>query len=208
VSFFFCIENRIANSTIPPWESKLPLTRKSKLKKRQRADPRALPKQGGDPFQQLWVADIHASRERGTVMQNRCPAITRCRGAVGHFVIPLGRHLILPEMMRLQGMDPSTVKQVVSDSALGHQVGNAMSQNVLERIFGALLPAAGLAPHGFFVDRWVLRIHQSTSPFNCWFTFPKFDVLKSVYDLAYTRWRDVIQTISIWLFEFVVANEE
>ena len=38
------------------------------------------------------------------------------------------------EMMKLQGMNPETFNQVVSDKELGQQVGNAMSVNVIERI--------------------------------------------------------------------------
>ena len=56
--------------------------------------------------------------------------------------------------MRLQGMDPTEFVAVVSDSQLGKQLGNAMSVNVLERIFTRVLPAAGLAKPGTLVDVW------------------------------------------------------
>ena len=59
-----------------------------------------------------------------------------------------------PEMMRLQGMDPESFKVVVSDCQWGYQIGNAMSCNVLERIFVRLLPAAGLHPAALLRDRW------------------------------------------------------
>mmetsp|Transcript_58005 Transcript_58005/g.175343 ORF Transcript_58005/g.175343 Transcript_58005/m.175343 type:complete len:122 (-) Transcript_58005:613-978(-) len=58
------------------------------------------------------------------------------------------------EMMRLQGMQPRSFRQVVSDAQLGKQIGNAMSKNVLERLFARLLPAAGLVAHGAVSDRW------------------------------------------------------
>ena len=50
----------------------------------------------------------------------------------------------IKEMMRLQGIDPETFKQVVSDSVMGQQLGNAMSVNVMERILAKALLAAGL----------------------------------------------------------------
>merc|ERR1719330_470785 len=57
-------------------------------------------------------------------------------------------------MMRLQGMNPEGFVQKVSDAQLGKQIGNAMSVNVLERIFVRLLPAAGLYPARSLRDRW------------------------------------------------------
>mmetsp|Transcript_35379 Transcript_35379/g.82169 ORF Transcript_35379/g.82169 Transcript_35379/m.82169 type:complete len:96 (+) Transcript_35379:2-289(+) len=56
--------------------------------------------------------------------------------------------------MRLQGMTPETFKVVVSDAQLGKQIGNAMSVNVLERLFVRALPAAGLAEARTLADRW------------------------------------------------------
>ena len=58
-------------------------------------------------------------------------------------------------IMRLQGMNPSKFHLAVSYGQLGKQLGNAMSINVLERIFVQLLPAAGLAQVGSLQDRWV-----------------------------------------------------
>ena len=58
-------------------------------------------------------------------------------------------------MLRCQGVERLFV-QVVTDTQLGAQIGNAMGQNVLERIFCKLLPAAGLVgPDCPLVDRWV-----------------------------------------------------
>merc|ERR1719482_1294041 len=56
--------------------------------------------------------------------------------------------------MRLQGMDPTAFKIVVSESQLGWQLGNTMSVNVLERIFVSLLPAAKLCKKSDVKDRW------------------------------------------------------
>mmetsp|Transcript_16932 Transcript_16932/g.53179 ORF Transcript_16932/g.53179 Transcript_16932/m.53179 type:complete len:95 (+) Transcript_16932:526-810(+) len=58
------------------------------------------------------------------------------------------------EMMRLQGMCPESFKTAVSEAQLGRQIGNAMSVNVLERLFARALPASGLVPHGSVPDRW------------------------------------------------------
>ena len=49
-------------------------------------------------------------------------------------------------------MDYSNFNQAVSDNELGKQVGNAMSVNVLERLFKHVLEAANLADN--LPDRW------------------------------------------------------
>ena len=56
--------------------------------------------------------------------------------------------------MRLQCMNPTEFAMVVSESQLGKQLGNAMSVNVLERIFARALPAAGLVKPGVLIDTW------------------------------------------------------
>ena len=66
--------------------------------------------------------------------------------------------------MRLQGMTPEAFKVAVSQAQLGKQIGNAMSCNVLERLFVRLLPAAGLAPAGSLVDRWGCAGPLASSP--------------------------------------------
>mmetsp|Transcript_56206 Transcript_56206/g.174307 ORF Transcript_56206/g.174307 Transcript_56206/m.174307 type:complete len:121 (-) Transcript_56206:526-888(-) len=84
------------------------------------------------------------------------PCLTCSRGQ-GHWITNRGRRLTKDEMMRLQGIDPASFKTVVSETQLGRQIGNAMSVNVLERIFVKALPAAGLAAHGSLTDRWQNR---------------------------------------------------
>ena len=59
----------------------------------------------------------------------------------------------LYEQMRCNGMDPSLFNLAVSESELGKQIGNSMSQNVIERILHSLLPAAGLV-EDIGMDRW------------------------------------------------------
>ena len=58
-------------------------------------------------------------------------------------------------MLRLMGMDPKLIQQnVVPQRELGHLIGNAMSTNILERIFLRLLPAVGLARGANLRGRW------------------------------------------------------
>merc|ERR1712194_785738 len=64
-----------------------------------------------------------------------------------------GRRMLKTEMMRLQGMDPTKFMVAVSESRLGHQLGNTMSVCVLERLFTQILPAAKLV-RGTIKDRW------------------------------------------------------
>merc|ERR1712232_991159 len=51
-------------------------------------------------------------------------------------------------------MDPSNFRLAVTETQLGKQLGNAMSVNVLERLFSHILPAAGLVDPGLLRDRW------------------------------------------------------
>merc|ERR1740121_2080166 len=83
------------------------------------------------------------------------PCLT-CNRAGGHWITNRGRRLTKAEMMRLQGIATPAegFVQRVSDPQLGKQIGNAMSVNVLERIFVRLLPAAGLWPARQLQDRW------------------------------------------------------
>ena len=58
-------------------------------------------------------------------------------------------------MLRLMGIDPRLVEQsVLPPRELGHLIGNAMSTNVLERIFLRLLPAVGRARREDLRGRW------------------------------------------------------
>merc|ERR1711920_1140528 len=75
-------------------------------------------------------------------------------GSYGHWITNRGRMLSKAEMMRLQGMTPEDFKVVVSQAQWGKQIGNAMSCNILERIFVRLLPAAGLYSAARLHDRW------------------------------------------------------
>jgi len=108
---------------------------------------------GCKPLKVPYVVDCDSSPSRMKWMQDASPCIT-CSRAAGHWVTSRGRRFTKDEMMRLQGMRPNKFKKVVSDNQLGIQVGNAMSVNVLERLFVRALPAAGLVAHGTLIDHW------------------------------------------------------
>merc|ERR1719309_1385288 len=92
-----------------------------------------------------------------SISQSQCCgpvlSISWSRGG-SHWVTNRARRLTKAEMMCLQGMAPKHFKVDVSECQLGKQIGNAMSANVLERLFIKLLPAAGLVRHGVLRDRW------------------------------------------------------
>lgn len=117
------------------------------------ATKRELRRQGSDPSEEDVVIDCDSTPAFSKWMPGVSPCIT-CGRSQGHWVTSRGRRFLKTEMMRLQGMDPTKFKVVVSDSRLGHQLGNTMSVNVLERLFCRALPAAGLARPGALRDRW------------------------------------------------------
>ena len=90
------------------------------------------------------VADID-----DTVMTYQCnalPCITATRASNGGYWLEWqGRRTSLKELMRAQGMDPDRMQQVTSDRTLGHAIGNAMTQTVMQNILKKLLPAVGFA---------------------------------------------------------------
>lgn len=113
-----------------------------------------LSKEGKNPFKNTYVIDADASTRFRSVMHDRVMCMTRSRAA-GHWLTSRGRRMNIREMMALQGMDYDKFKQDVTDRQLGCQIGNAMSQNVIERILTKLLPAAGLVSSKTrLVDRW------------------------------------------------------
>eukprot|EP00443_Scrippsiella_acuminata_P016363 CAMPEP_0115206868 /NCGR_PEP_ID=MMETSP0270-20121206/20425_1 /TAXON_ID=71861 /ORGANISM="Scrippsiella trochoidea, Strain CCMP3099" /LENGTH=440 /DNA_ID=CAMNT_0002620449 /DNA_START=67 /DNA_END=1387 /DNA_ORIENTATION=+ len=112
--------------------------------------------QGRDPFNEPWVIDCDSSENRMKKPMLDCAPCLTCSRGGGHWVTNRGRRMNKTEMMRLQAMTtPAEGFQVaVSDPQLGKQIGNAMSVNILERLFARLLPAARLAEPGSLVDRW------------------------------------------------------
>uniref|UniRef100_A0A6U6NTH1 DNA (cytosine-5-)-methyltransferase n=1 Tax=Zooxanthella nutricula TaxID=1333877 RepID=A0A6U6NTH1_9DINO len=110
---------------------------------------------GRDPLREPWVIDCDSTQARMSFALDRTPCMT-CRRADGHWISNRGRRMNKVEMMRLQGMPtPSEgFKVAVTEVQLGKQIGNAMSCNVLERLFVSLLPAVGLVPQGRLHDRY------------------------------------------------------
>jgi len=108
---------------------------------------------GEDPFKNTYVVDVDSTPRFCGVMYDRTMCMTKSR-PLGFWVTSRGRRMNKDEMLRCQGMERS-FEQVVRDSALGAQIGNAMSQNIIERLLCRLLPAAGLVqPTQRLYDRW------------------------------------------------------
>eukprot|EP00442_Polarella_glacialis_P036748 CAMPEP_0115067410 /NCGR_PEP_ID=MMETSP0227-20121206/11373_1 /TAXON_ID=89957 /ORGANISM="Polarella glacialis, Strain CCMP 1383" /LENGTH=380 /DNA_ID=CAMNT_0002453471 /DNA_START=59 /DNA_END=1201 /DNA_ORIENTATION=- len=113
-----------------------------------------LTKEGKNPLKKPFIIDCDSSLAFRGVMEDRVMCMTKSR-SLGHWVSSRGRRMNTDEMLRLQGMDRKHFIQAVPDKVLGAQIGNAMSQNVLERLLIRLLPAAGLvATDRKFCDRW------------------------------------------------------
>jgi len=128
-----------------------------------RAVLKKLTREGASPLTKTYVVDCDASEKFRSVMKDRTMCMTKSR-ASGFWVTSRGRRMNLDEMLRCQGMERS-FKQVVSDRAIGAQIGNAMSQNVIERLFVSLLPAAGLVQKDFPLrDRWAAAAKGVKAP--------------------------------------------
>ena len=83
------------------------------------------------------------------------PCLTASRGAGhGYWITRAGRKMTVPELFRLQGFDPSAINIAGgSDRQIGHMIGNAFSQTIVERVLARLLRAAALGPKKL-KDRW------------------------------------------------------
>lgn len=115
---------------------------------------------GEEPLKNAFVVDCDSSVGFGSVGKDKVMCMTKSR-ASGHWITSRGCRMNLDEMLRCQGMERS-FKQVVSNRVLGAQIGNAMSQNVIERLLTRLLPAAGLVSQDcHLVDRWALSVKQA-----------------------------------------------
>merc|ERR1719401_865309 len=117
-----------------------------------------LTRKGDKPLTNTFVVDCQASIGYRSVMRDQSICLTRAR-YLGYWLTNRARLMTRDEMLHLQGMERN-FKQVVSNSVLGKLIGNAMSQNVLERLLIRLLPAAGLISKGRMSklkDRWAER---------------------------------------------------
>lgn len=116
-----------------------------------------------DPLSRTFLIDVDASPNFRSYMEDRVMCMTKSRPC-GYWISSRGRRMNVDEMLRLQGME-RCFEQVVTDKVLGAQIGNAMSQNILERLFIRLLPFAGLVPkHTVLKDRWAKRCADPNWP--------------------------------------------
>jgi DNA (cytosine-5)-methyltransferase 1 len=126
--------------------------------------------QGRRPLIKTFTIDHNSSPSRSSCMFDKVMCMTRSRPR-GHWITSRGRAMNINEMLRCQGME-RCFTQVISDFELGRQIGNAMSQNVLERLLIRVLPAAGLVPPDVcLVDRWagsrpIKRLHDDEPDFR------------------------------------------
>ena len=116
-------------------------------------------KLGENPQSEPYVVDVDASDRKSQVIKNLSPCITRSR-CDGHWLLHRQRRMTPCEMLRLQGVDPTTFRQNVSDRSLGQQVGNAMSVNVVERLLYEVFRQTNLVPMNQ-KDRWVTGAAQA-----------------------------------------------
>ena len=110
---------------------------------------------GHDPNLHSYIVDCDASTAKSRSMLDVSPCITRSRYK-GHWIMNQNRRMTKQEMFRLQGMDPTAFSVAISDNSLGHQIGNAMSVNVIERVLLRALQAATKLKSGVTLghDRW------------------------------------------------------
>merc|ERR1712176_1047188 len=139
-------KKQTAEGNLPPMNSKTAYTNVRRALK----EPAAT---GCKPLNVPYVVDCDSSAGRMKWMKETSPCIT-CSRAAGHWVTSRGRRLTKDEMMRLQGIRSGKFAKAVPERQLGIQIGNAMSVNVLERLFVRALPAAGLVAHNTLIDHW------------------------------------------------------
>lgn len=117
---------------------------------------------GERPLLETFVIDHGSSARRCGVMEDKVMCMTKSR-PTGHWITSRGRTMNIEEMLRCQGME-RCFKQLTTDRQLGIMIGNAMSQNVLERLLIKVLPAAGLALGRPMVDRWAATKVDDMAP--------------------------------------------
>lgn len=146
------IEQVLEPATKRPSAADLPPATSSTCRRNVLVALKELREKGHEPLVEPWIVEIDCTTPRLQYKLGVSPCITTRRGN-GHWISNRGRRMTKPEMLRLQGIDAGKFKQVVSDSALGKQIGNAMSVCAVERILVRLLPAAGLVKRKLS-DRW------------------------------------------------------
>ena len=108
---------------------------------------------GGNPKKESWILDCDAAKANSFSMKDVSPCITRSRYK-GHWITNVQRRMTITEMCRFQGFNPTKLKHCVSDTELGHMLGNAMSVNIIERILFRVIRRMEFAKLASTVDRW------------------------------------------------------
>lgn len=103
----------------------------------------------GDPSQETCCVDVFSTQAWSASMKGISPCLTatRCKQG-GHFVSTRRGLMTRSEMCRLQGIPPGRFRPEligISETHFLQAVGNAMSANVLARLFAHVLSAANLS---------------------------------------------------------------
>lgn len=92
------------------------------------------------------IADVGGSKVAITV-PDLAPCLTATRTAgMGYWLLNRSRPLSIPELMRLQGLNPARVagwEAVISQRAMGHIIGNAINIRLFARLMRAILVTIG-----------------------------------------------------------------
>ena len=97
---------------------------------------------GGKPALKSYIVDCDASISKSRYTFDYSPCLTRSRYN-GHWITNKERRMNKSEVCRLQGFNPSDVVVDIPESALGQQLGNAMSVNVIEQVIRNVLEVLG-----------------------------------------------------------------
>ena len=103
-----------------------------------------------DSTKETCLLDVGATPRFSSAIVGCCPCLTASRAkASGHFVTTRSGMMTLSEICRFQGLPQNRYtcardKVNMSHAKFGFAVGNAMSVNVLERLFPKVLRAANL----------------------------------------------------------------
>jgi DNA (cytosine-5)-methyltransferase 1 len=159
------IENFLEPRTSRPTAAQLPPRTNTTARTNVMRALKDVRSKGHDPLTEAWIVDCDSSPGRAKWVRGISPCFTCSRGS-GHWITNRGRRMTKTEMLRLQGMNTEAegFKVVVPPTHLGRQLGNAMSCNVLERLFVRLLPAAGLVTENSLRDKWEPTVAAPSTP--------------------------------------------
>ena len=98
---------------------------------------------GYDPLTDPIVVDYHGCKDHWSY--GYTPCITASRGTRKGYWITMNNQgpITIPNMLRLQGLTPSRIKQTIPDSAMGKLIGNAFTQSLVEALLTEVLPVCG-----------------------------------------------------------------